>query len=138
VFFVFFVVKFLDDGNGSVVVAVVAVRMVQSAIDQIIEMIAVRHFLMAATLMFAMTRRRRTMVRVGRVHRQNMLVIMAVVRGVQTAIVQEIDVAVVLDADVSAVLAVYVLVIVVDFVTHRTVLLQRLGCRIYRLFRHAN
>ncbi len=43
------------------VVAVIAVRMVQTAIDQVIEMIAVRHFLVATTFVLAVARRRRTL-----------------------------------------------------------------------------
>jgi hypothetical protein len=112
-----------------VVVAVVAVRMVQTAIDQIIEMIAVRHLLVSATLVIALARRRRTVIRVCRVHRQDVLIVMAVVRRVQTAIVQVIDVAVMANARVSAVLAVDVLVIVVDFVAHAT-LSSKKGLRI--------
>jgi hypothetical protein len=113
-----------DYGNRAVVVAVVAVGMVQAAVDQVIDMVAVRHFFVAATLVLAVTRRRGTMVRVRRVHGQSVFVIMVIVRGVQTAIVQVIDVAVMLDARVAAVLAVDVLMISVDFVAHRTVLLQ--------------
>jgi hypothetical protein len=103
-----------------VVVAVVAVRMMQAAIDQVIEMIAVRHLFVSATLVLALARRRRTVVRVCRAYRQNVLIIMAFVCRVQTAIVQKIDVAVMPNARMPAVLAVDVLVMVVDFVAHAT------------------
>jgi len=115
----------LDDGNRSVIVAVVAVRTVQAAVDQVIEMIAVRHLLVAAPLMLAVARRRGTMIRIRRAHGQGMFIIMAVVRRVQTAIVQIIDVAIVLNARVAAMFAVNMLVLVVDLVTHRTILLRR-------------
>jgi hypothetical protein len=108
-----------------VVVAVVAVRMVQTAVDQEVEVVAVRHLLVATTLVLTVARRRGTMVWVRRAYGQGVFVIMAIVRGVQTAVVQEIDVAVVLDPRVAAVLTVDVLVIVVDLVTHRPVLLTR-------------
>jgi hypothetical protein len=111
------------------VVTVVAVRMVQAAVDQVIEMIAVRHFFVSATLVFASARRRRTMVRVCRAYRQDVFVVMPVVRRVQTAIMQVIDVAVMANARVSAVLAVDVLVMVVDFVAHAT-LSSKKGLRI--------
>jgi hypothetical protein len=105
------------------VVAVVAVRMVQAAVDQEIDMVAVRHFLMAAIVVLALARGRRAGIRVGRADRQDVLAVMAVVFGVQVAIVQVIDVPVVLDTCVPTVLAVDVLVIVVDVVAHWTVLL---------------
>lgn len=105
------------------IVAVVAVPMVQAAVDQVIEMIAVRHLFVPATLVLALARRRGAMIGVGRVHRQNMFVVMTLMRRVQTAIVQIIDVAIVADARVSALFAVDVLVFVVDFVAHETILL---------------
>jgi hypothetical protein len=106
-----------------VVVAVVAVRVVQAAVDQIIDVVAVRHLLVAAVLVLALTRGRGAGVRVGRADGQYVLVVVALVFGVQTAVVQVIDVAVVLDACVAAVLAVDVLVVVMDVVAHRTILL---------------
>src|SRR5579875_2099629 len=115
---------YLHHGNGAVIVAVVAVRMVQTAIDQIIEMVAVRHLLVAATLVFALAGGRSTVIRVRRVHRQDVLIVMILVRIVQTAIVQIVNVAIMLDACVSAVLAVDMLVVFVDFVSHRPLLLQ--------------
>jgi hypothetical protein len=120
------------------IVAVVAVRVVQTAIDQIIEVIAVRHLLVSAALVLAAARRRGTMVRVGRAHGQSVLIVVAVVRRVQTAIVQVIDVVIVLDACVAAVLAVDVLVIVMDLVAHRTVLHRDRVCGMYRLSTYAN
>jgi hypothetical protein len=107
-----------------VVVAVIAVRMVQAAVDQIIEVVAVRHLLMAATFMLAVAGSRGAVVGVRRAHRQGVLAVVAVVRVVQMAVVQVIDVAVVLEARVPAVFTVGVLVVVVDMVAHRSLLLE--------------
>jgi hypothetical protein len=110
------------------IVAVVAVRMVQAAVDQIIEVVAVRHLLVTAALVLAGASGRGAVGGVGRAHGQSVLAEMAVVRVVQMAVVQVIDVAIVLDARVPAVLAVNVLVIVVDMVAHRSLLLgKRVG-----------
>jgi hypothetical protein len=107
-----------------VVVAVVAVRMMQAAVDQEIDVVAVRHLLMAAILVLALAIGWRAGVRVGRTDRQDVLAVMAIVLGVQMAVVQEIDVAIVVDARMPAVFAVDMLVIVMDVVAHRTVLLE--------------
>jgi hypothetical protein len=101
-----------------VVVAVIAVRVVQPAIAQVIDVVAVRHLLVAAPLVLALASDRGTFGRVGRADGDDVLVIMAVVRGVQVAVVQEADVAIVLNARMATVLAVYVIVLVVDVVAH--------------------
>ena len=105
------------------IVAVVAVRMMETAFDQVVEMVAVRNLVVSATIVLTGTGRRRTMIWVRLRHCQNVFVVMAVVRAVQAAIVQIIDMTIVLDARMAAMFAVDVLVIVVNFVGHRTFLL---------------
>jgi hypothetical protein len=100
------------------IVAVVAVRMMEAAVDQKIEMVAMRHLLVTAPLVLALARRRHTEVRIGAAHGDNVFVVVPLMRGVQAAIVQVIDVAIVPKARVAAVFAVNVFVIVVDFVAH--------------------
>ena len=111
-----------DHLHRSVVVAVVAVRVVQAAVDQEIGMVAVRDFDMSATVMVAGALDRVTPVRVGRAYRENVLVVVAVVGVVHVAVVKEIDVAFVLDARVAARLVVLVVVVVVDVMAHGLIL----------------
>jgi hypothetical protein len=115
-----------------VVVTVVAVGVVQPAVDEIIVVVAVRHLLVTAALVLAPTRHRGTVGGVGRTDGQDVLVIMAVVRRMQMAVVQIIDVAVVLDAGVAAVFVVNVAMIVMDVVAHGSFSLEW-GYTSYRL-----
>src|SRR5579871_402855 len=87
-------------------------------------MIPVRHLLVTAALVLARAGRRRTVVGIRRAHFQDMLIVVSVVGGVQATVVQVIDMAVMTDAGVATVFAVDVLVIVVGFVCHGTLLLQ--------------
>lgn len=100
------------------VVAVIAVLMVQPALNQMILMIAVRNLLVAAARVIAAARHGFAGLGIGRIDGQLMLVVMAVVLGMQVAIVQVIDVAVMLNARVAAVLAVDVRMRAVSFVAH--------------------
>jgi hypothetical protein len=93
-----------------VVVAVVAVAVVQPAIDEVIVVVAVRHQLVAAPLMVAGARGRSARRRVGLAHLDPVLVVVAVVPVVQVAVVQVVHVPVVLNAGVAAVAAVLVAV----------------------------
>jgi len=110
--------------HRAVVVAVVAVRMVQVASDQVIDVIAVRHRLVATTgtvnviLVVAGTAvARRTLGRVGRVHRQSVLVDhAATVLMVQMAVVQVIDVSLVDDSRMATLRAVLVRMVLVRWV----------------------
>jgi hypothetical protein len=97
----------------------VAVQVVQAAVDQVIKMIAMRHFLVTATLMSAWARDRGAVIGVGRIYRQDVLLVMTFVGIVQAAIVQIIDVAVMPDAGVSTVFTVDMLMVLVNFVSHR-------------------
>jgi hypothetical protein len=92
-----------------VVVAVVAVRMVQVVVDQVVHVIPVRHGLMAtigavlvALVMAAtrMLRRARSRIRSG--DRKGVLFDVVTLQVVQVAIVQVIDVAVVQNPGVAA------------------------------------
>jgi hypothetical protein len=89
-----------------VVVAVVAVRVVQPAIDEVIDVVAVRHLLVAALLVLAGAGDGGAGGGVGGVDLDLALVVVFAVLVVQVAVVDVIDVAVVLDAGVSTVFAV--------------------------------
>lgn len=90
----------------------VAVRMMQVAVNEIIGVVSVRHGLVAAARpvdvigsMFAAIMRRRAVIGVLCVDGKNVLVDMAVVRMVKVAVVQIIGMAFVLDSDMAAVCA---------------------------------
>ena len=85
----------------------VAVRMMQTAVNQIIDVIAMRHRLVAAARPVDMRRfvasaARGALIRVGRVDLDLVLIHMIAMRMVQMAIVKVIDMAAVLDGRVSA------------------------------------
>ena len=103
------------DFHGTVVVAVVAVRMVQVAGHQVVHMVAVRHGFVTATgavdvlpIVTGAGVLRRASGRVLAVHFQGVLVAMVAVRVVQVAVVQVIDVPGMLDGRVAAISAVLV------------------------------
>jgi hypothetical protein len=108
-----------------VVVAVIAVRVVQPAVDEVIDMVAVRHLFVAALLVLALAGDRGARRRVDGADGDDVFVVVAVVRVVQVAVVQVIDVPVVLDARVSAVVAVNVLVVGVLIAAHRSPSIER-------------
>jgi hypothetical protein len=92
-----------------VVVAVVAVRVMQVAVDQIVGVVAVRHRFVAAAgavpmvcVMAAAAMIRGAAVGIARADGDDMLVDMAVVRVMKVAVMQVIDVAVVAHGDVAA------------------------------------
>jgi hypothetical protein len=107
-----------------VVVAVVAVRMMQPAIDQEIHMVAVRHRLMAAVVVLAAAGNGGAPGGVGRIHCQGVLVIVSIVRAVQMAVMQVVYVAVVANACMATVVAVNVAMLFVNVVAHAQYLLQ--------------
>ena len=88
------------------IVAVVAVTVVQPAADQIIHVIAVRHLFVPAAFVTAETRGLVAVGRIRRRHRQHAFVEMFFVRRVQMTVVQVVDVSVVIDPRVPAMLAV--------------------------------
>lgn len=105
------------DLQRTVVVAVIAVRMVQMTVDQVIDMVAVRHRFVAAAGSVRMScavagtmMLRRAAVRVGGADGDHVLVDMVAMHVVQMAVVQEIDVAFVAHRSVTALRAVLVVV----------------------------
>ena len=81
----------------------VAVAVVQSAIDQIIQVIAMRHGGVSATVMPAPAICRRAICRVGRADFYDMFVVMIAVQRMQMAIVQIIGMVAVQHGQVSAI-----------------------------------
>lgn len=103
------------------VVAVIAMLVMQTAVDDVVDVIAVRYGFMAATFAVnvAVTGvNRMAAVRVGFIDAQGVLVVVAVVLMVQVAIMQIIDVSFVLDGSVAAVCAVDVVMMFVGFTGH--------------------
>ena len=116
----------LHNLNRTVIVAVVAVLVVQAAVDDIVGVIAVRYGFMAATFAVNVAVagvNRMAAVRVGFIDAQGVLVVVAVVFMVQVAVVQIIDVAFVLDGSVAAVCAVNVVMMFVGFTGHFSLLM---------------
>ncbi|APA90320.2 hypothetical protein BJG93_32410 (plasmid) [Paraburkholderia sprentiae WSM5005] len=108
--------------NRAVVVAVIAVRMVQVAVDEIVDVIAMRHRFMAAPRSVNVARvmaaaARRALVRIFGAHFKPVLVYMIAVRVMQMTVMQLINMIVVLDRSMSAVRAMLMVVVsVVRFV----------------------
>jgi hypothetical protein len=92
-----------------VIVAVILVRMMQMALDQIVDVITVRHGLMAATGGMLVPRRVPAAVVLGGAHvrivgvrRDDMLVDVVAMNVVQMPVVQVVDMPVVADGGVAA------------------------------------
>ena len=126
-----------DNGDGTMVVAVVAVREVQVSIDQVIDVVAVRYSIMAAVravgmgVVVAFTFMAVSAAgRVGLAHFKSVLVDVPVMLVVHMAVVQIIHVIVVLDRGVAAVGAVCVGMVFMNRVIkcHGDVLLYRTWC----------
>ena len=103
------------------VVAVISVLVMQTAVDDVVDVIAVRYGFVAATFAVNVAVagvNRMAAVRVGFIDAQGMLVAVAVVFMVQVAVVQIIDVAFVFDGSVAAVCAVDVVMMFVGFAGH--------------------
>lgn len=110
-----------------VVIAMVAVGMMEMALDQIVNVVTVRHGWMAADGamhvvggVFRRGKAGRALGRVGSGHRKGVLVVMAIVRMMQMTGIQVIHVAVVKDGQVT---------------TIRTVLVRVVGMAGMRVFR---
>ena len=103
------------------VVAVIAVLVMQTAVDDVVNVITVRYGFVAATFAVNVAVagvNRMTAVRVGFIDTQGVFVVVAVVLMVQVAVVQIIDVAFVFDGSVAAVCAVNVVMMFVGFAGH--------------------
>lgn len=105
------------DLQRTVVVAVIAVRMVQMTVDQIVDVVAVRHRFVAAARPVHMTGAmagtvmlRRAAVRVGGADGDHVLIDMVAMHVVQMAVVQEIDMVFVTHCSMAALRAMLVVV----------------------------
>ena len=99
----------------------IAVLVMQTAVDDVVDVIAVRYGFVAATFAVNVAVagvNRMAAVRVGFINAQGVLVVMAVVFMVQVAVVQIIDVAFMFDGSVAAVCAVDVVMMFVGFAGH--------------------
>ena len=108
------------------VVAVVAVLVMQTAVDNVVDVIAVRYCFVAATFAVNVAVagvNRMAAVRIGFIDAQCMLVVVTVVLMVQVAVVQIINVAFVFDGSVAAVCAVDVVMMFVGFAGHFSLLM---------------
>lgn len=100
------------------IVAVVAVRMMQPAVDKVIEVIAVRNHLVSAIDVVTLAVNRLALAGIRVAYLDTVFVVMIFVRMMQVAVVQVIDMSPVLDTRMTTVLAVNMLVSVVYFVFH--------------------
>ena len=116
-----------------VVVAVVAVRMVQVAVDEIVNVVPVRHCRVAAVQAVNMARSvvvavviANAAVGIGRRHFEDALVDVIAVRVMQMAVMQIVDVAIVFDRQVAAARTMLMFVLL-HFCTgsHNEILLKR-------------
>jgi hypothetical protein len=110
--------------------------MVQMAVDQVVDMIPVRNRLVSAVrpvhvfgFVAAALMRRRTVIGVGRSHRNGMLVDVVTVRMMEMTVVQVIDVTIVLDRGVPAAGAMLMIVVRVFLAAHRSLLVNGLRRR---------
>lgn len=103
------------------VVAVITVLVVQTAVDDVVNVITVRYGFVAATFAVNVAVagvNRMAAVRVGFIDTQGVFIVVAVMLMVQVAVVQIIDVAFVFDGSVAAVCAVNVVMMFVGFAGH--------------------
>ena len=99
----------------------IAVLVVQTAVDDVVNMIAVRYGFVAATFAVNVAVagvNRMAAVRIGFIDAQGVFIVVAVVLMVQVVVVQIIDVAFVFDGSMAAVCAVNVVMMFVGFTGH--------------------
>ena len=104
----------------------VAMLVMQTAVDDVVNVIAVRYGFVAATFAVNVAVagvNRMATVRIGFIDAQGVLVVVAVVFMVQVAVVQIIDVTFVFDGSVAAVCAVNVVMMFVGFTGHFSLLM---------------
>ena len=95
----------------------IAVLVMQTAVDQVIDMVAVRDSFMSATFSVNMAHtgiERDAGIGVGFIYRQGVFVVMAVVLVVQMAVMQVVDMAVMFDGGMTAAAAVNMGVVVMN------------------------
>jgi len=114
-----------DQFDPAVIVAVARVRMMQMTVDEVVDVIAVRHRLVTAAgavrmggIVGAAGVAGRACGRVRGTNCDRVLVVMAVVRGMQVPVVQVVDVTVMAQGGVAAARPVNVVVIRVRVVRH--------------------
>lgn len=111
--------RLTNDLDGSVVVAVVDVGVVQPTLEEVVLVVAVRHQLVAAVVpMPAGTVDRSALLRVLPADLYRVLVVVTVMLGVQVTVVYEVHVLLVPNLRVPAPLVVLVLVLTVSLVCH--------------------
>lgn len=100
------------------IVAVVAMRVVQAAIDEVIDMVAMRHGFMSAAgavdvarFVSAAILTRRAAIRVGLANRDDVLVHMVAMRVMQVAVMQVVHVVPVAHGGMPAARSVFVVVV---------------------------
>ena len=106
------------------IVAVVAVRVVQPTFDEVVLVVAVRHLFVSAIVVLAFALHRRANRRIRRTHRDDVFVVVAGMGMMQVAVVEVIDVAIVFDFRMPTMVAVDVRVIVVCLTGHVVALLH--------------
>lgn len=113
--------RLLSQGQLAVVVAVIAVGMVQVTVDQVVDVIAVWHWLVATPgsvfvlePMLDGSALRRAAVRMLLIDGDSMLVDMIIVRVVQVPVVEIVGVSIVADGEMAAARSVLVIVVWVD------------------------
>lgn len=99
------------EDDGAVIIAVIAMRMVQASVAQIVEMIAMRHEFMSAILMSALAGSRNAGVRIEVADFDDVFVIVVAMSEMQMTVVEVIHVIAMPDARVSAVFGVRVSVV---------------------------
>ena len=105
------------------VIAVVAVWVMQPTIDEVVVVVAVRHKFVTAAVVSTLTFNGLALSRIGCVDGDNMLIIVAFVWAVQMTVVQIINVSIVLNTGMSAELAVDVGMVWVIITLHYEILL---------------
>ncbi len=100
------------------VIAVIAMTVVQPPIDQIIDVIAVRNQRMPATVVPAPARNRRAPIGILGAHGDHVLIVVSFVRVVQMPIVKIVDVSIVENAQMPAMLTVHMGMRFVDGMSH--------------------
>jgi hypothetical protein len=105
--------------------------MMQPAIDEVVDVVAMRHLLVAAFLVLALARDGCTGHWVGVADGNDVFVIVAFVGVMEMAIVQVIDMTIVLDAGVATMFTVDMLVGVMTFAAHDRSLLGQVKPYLY-------
>lgn len=93
------------NGQGAVIVAVVAVAMMQFAIAEIVKVIAMRHLFMALSLVITCAGNRRAGRGIRAAYRDSVFVIVVPMKKMEMTIVQVINVPLVRNGQVAALLA---------------------------------